>query len=259
MRYDPKKIFLFLASCFFALASFSQVKQRIMIIPFEPKMYMSQIDHKLNAETKLTQKQIKETFRKGMNEELGYSLKKNFDVIDLLKDTTKYKKDLFTIYNSLAYSFDKVPDQANYKAPDSEKEKKNQNIKNGQLLVETDPNARFMNAKIKSAALVPGLYAKYKTNIFLFVNQLDIQSTAVITNETGTATERVLVLHYTVYTVDAKELNSGTCTVKFPGDVNTPSKIISSYGGKIAAEISRRINIALVKAKEAENLKGGKK
>jgi hypothetical protein len=258
MHFISKKIFLLLSSCIFAFVSFSQVKQRIMIIPFEPKMYMSQIDHKLNSETKLTQKQIRETFRKGMNEELSYALKKNFDVIDLQKDTTKYKKDLFAIYNSLTYSFDKVPDQANYKAPESEKEKKNQNIKNGQLLVETDPNARFMNAKIKSAGLVPGLYAKYKTNIFLFVNQLDIQSTSVITNETGTATERILMLHYTVYTVDAKELNSGTCTIKFPGDVNTPSKIISSYGSKIAAEINRRINAALLKAKEAEN-KTGKK
>ena len=255
MHFFSRKIALFLCSCFFALVSFSQTKLKVMIIPFEPKMYMSQIDHRINAETKFTQKEIREKFRKGVNEELTGVLKKNFEVLDLMKDTAKYRKDLFAIYKSLTYSYDKVPDQNNYIAPVTEKDKKNQTIKNGQLIVETDPNARFMNAKIKNPALVPGLFAKYKTNLFLFVNQIDIGSNAVIANETGTVSERVLVLHYTVYTVDAKEINSGTCSLKFPGDVNTPSKIISSYVSKMAVEISRRINLALAKEKEAEKKK----
>ncbi|MGZ3863565.1 MAG: hypothetical protein ACXVPN_09095 [Bacteroidia bacterium] len=246
--------YFFLCSCFFVLASFAQ-KQRVMIIPFEPKMYMSQIDHKINAETKFTQKQIKDNFRKGINEELARSLKKSFDVVDLMKDTVKYGKDIFSIYKGLTYSFDKVPDQNNYKAPVSEKDKKNNNIKNGQLIVETDPDARFMNAKIKNPALVPGLYAKYKTNIFLFINQLDVLSTTVGTNETGNVSERILTLHYTVYTINAKEINSGTCSLKFPGDANTPSKIISAYVSKIAGEITRRIELALAKEKEAEKKK----
>ncbi|MGZ3865686.1 MAG: hypothetical protein ACXVNR_04440, partial [Bacteroidia bacterium] len=73
-----KRLFFFF-SLLLTLVSFSQTKQRIMIIPFEPKMYMSQIDHKINAETKFTQKQIKENFRKGINEELTRALKKNFE------------------------------------------------------------------------------------------------------------------------------------------------------------------------------------
>jgi hypothetical protein len=222
-----------------------------MLIPFEPKMYMSQIDHKINAETKFTQKQIKENFRRGINEEFTWALRKNFDVVDLLKDTVKYGKDLFTIYKSLTYSFDKVPDQSNYKTPVSEKDKKNQSIKNGQLVVESDPNARFMNAKIKSPTLIPGLYAKHKTTVFLFINQIDILSTPVSADGIGSASERVFVLHYTVYTVNAKEINSGTCSLKFPDDANTTSKITSAYVSKIASEISRRITLALAKEKEA--------
>ena len=254
MRFVSKKIILLFGSCFLALASYTQVKLKVMIIPFEPKMYMSQIDHRINAETKQTQKQIRENFRKGVNEELARALKKNFEVLDLMKDTAKYNKDIFSIYKGLTYSYDKVPDQTHYKAPVGEKDKKNQTIKNGQLIVETDPNARFMNAKVKSAALIPALYAKYKTNLYVFINQIDIGSNAVISNETGTVSERVLVLHYTVYTIDAKEINSGVCSLKFPGDVNTPSKIISTYIGKMAVEINRRISLALVK-EEAEKKK----
>lgn len=237
--------------CLLFLGSVAQTKHKIMLIPFEPKLYMSQVDHKINAETKMTQKQIRETFRKGVNKELESALKKNYEVVDLLKDTTKYKKDLFAIYKTLTYSYDKAPDQSNYKAPVNEKNK-NESIKKGQLVVETDPNTRFMNAKIMSPNMVPGLYAKYKTDLFLFINQLDIISSTVATGETGTFSERVITLHYTAYTVDAKEIQSGICSVKFSAEVNAPSKIISAYISKIAAEITRRITLAVAKKDATE-------
>jgi hypothetical protein len=238
--------FLLLVSCLSFLVSFSQTKHRVMLVPFEPKLYMSQVDHKFNAETKQSQKQIRETFRKGVNKELESTFKKNYEVIDMLKDTAKYGKDLSAIYKNLTYSFDKVPDQSNYKAPVSDKNKQD-NIKKGQLVVETDPNARFMNARITNPSLVPGLFTRYKTDVFLFITQLDIISTTVGTGETGTLTERTITLHYSAYSVDAKEIQAGICSLKIPGDVNTPSKIVSSYISKIAAEVTRRITVALTK------------
>lgn len=237
---------LLFASCLLPLGCFSQTKHKIMLVPFEPKLYMSQVDHKFNAETKQTQKQIKETFRKGVNKEMESALKKSYEVVDLLKDTVKYGKDLSAIYKSLTYSYDKVPDQSNYKAPVSDKNKQD-NIKKGQLVVETDPNARFMNAKLTNSTLAPGLFARYKTDVFLFITQLDIISTTLATGETGTLTERTITLHYSAYSIDAKEIQAGTCSLKIPGDVNTPAKIVSSYISKMATEITRRINVALTK------------
>lgn len=245
---------LIIVSSFAPRLALAQEKHKVLIVPFEPKLYMSQIDHKFNAETKMTQKQIKEVFRRGVNKELESALKKNYEVLDLLKDTTKYKKDLFSIYKNLSYSYDKVPDQSHYKAPQQEKGK-NESIKKGQLVVDTDPNARFMNAKILNPNMIPGLFTKYKTDLFLFVNQLDILSETVATGEAGALTERIVTVHYTVYTVAAKEIQSGICSVKFPGDANVPSKIVSSYIGKIAAEITRRLGLALSKIKETEKKK----
>lgn len=50
-------------------------KHKVLIVPFEPRMYMSQIDHKINAETKWNQKKIKESFRFGLDDELYKSIK----------------------------------------------------------------------------------------------------------------------------------------------------------------------------------------
>jgi len=245
-----KKLIFFLVSCILSLASYAQIKHKIMVIPFEPKLYMSQIDHKINAETKFTQKEIKEAFRVGINAELAKALKQKYEVLDLLKDTAKYKKDVLAIYKSITFDYEKVPDQSNYKVPVQEKGK-NVTIKNGQVLVESNADARFMNAKVTSPGLIPGLYAKHKTDLFLFINQLDIISNQLATGDMGTSAERVITLHYTVFTVDAKEINSGTCSIKFPANVNTPAKIISGYVSKLGTEITRRIALALTKIETA--------
>ena len=160
-------------------------------------------------------------------------------------------KSNLNIYKNITFNFEKVPDQNNYKAPIEEKGKKNEAIKNGQILVETNSDARFMNTKVTRPKLIPELYAKYKTDLFLFINQLDIFSGEVTTTGIGATADRKLTLHYTVFTVDAKEINSGTCSIKFPADINTPAKITSGYISKIALEITRRIVLALSKIEAA--------
>ena len=220
-----------------------------MIIPFEPKLYMSQIDHKINAETKLSQKEIKETFRRSINAEFARVMKQKMEVIYLLKDTVKYKKELQGIYRNISYAYEKVPDQSNYKTPVADNASNGGHIKNGQILIETSPEARFMNTRVINPALIPGLFAKYKTDIFLFINQLDLFSNQLMANDMGAGiSERVVTIHYTVFTIDAKEINSGTCSMKFPTDVNVPTKITTLYINKLAVEISRRISLALNKA-----------
>src|ERR1700757_1566967 len=229
-----KKAVFFFIACILSFASYAQIKHKVMLIPFESKLYMSQIDHKINAETKLSQKEIKEAFRKGINAELVKALKQKYEVLDLLKDTAKYKKDILAIYKSITFSYEKVPSQSNYKAPVEEKGK-NATIQNGQILVESNADARFMNAKVTNPALIPGLYAKHKTDLFLFINQLDIISNQLAAGDMGAAGERIITLHYTVFTAD----------------VNTPAKIVSGYVSKLGTEIARRIALALTKIEAA--------
>ena len=96
-------------------------KNKIMIIPFENKMYLSEIDANINQESKLSAKQIKAVMRDGMNEQLYKKLKAKMNVVDMIDDTTKTKKDLENIYQYLSYQYQKTPNQENYKAPSNEK------------------------------------------------------------------------------------------------------------------------------------------
>jgi hypothetical protein len=225
-------------------------KHKVMLVPFEPRLYLSEIDHAINKETKLSAKEIKAKFRDGINEQLYKSLRSKHAVVDLMEDTAKTKKDLADIYQYLILEYMKVPDQAHYKPPVKEKEQ--QVIKNGQIVDETNTDQRFMNAKIKNATLVPYLYGKYKTDIFVFINELDIKSSGSLAPAETQSTEgfRKIVVHYTVYTYDAKEINSGIAETQFPVTVNNPNKIINTYFAKIGQLISERIDLALAPPKK---------
>jgi hypothetical protein len=161
-------------------------------------------------------------------------------VVDLMDDTAKYKKDTEGIYQYLTYEFQKVPDQNNYQPPKKEKDEKK--INKGQLTVESNSDARFMNAKVTNAKVVPLLYGKYKTDVFVFINQLEIKAS----NSKGPAElgegngNRRIVVHYTVYTFEAKEINSGTAEEEFDASLNNPKKIIEKHFSKIASLIVQR-------------------
>lgn len=218
-------------------------KHKLMIVPFENRMYLSEIDFAINKETKLNAKQIKATMRDGLNEQFYKKFKLKMGVVDLLDDTLKTKKDLESIYQYLSYNYMKVPDQNNYKPPVKEQNEKT--IHNGQLTVETNSDARFMNAKISNSTLVPYLYNKYKTNLFLFLNELDIKALNNVPGDmSGFQSHRKIVLHYTVYTFDAKEINSGIAEVDLPLNVNNPSKISSQYYSQLASIVLARIEKA---------------
>jgi len=219
-------------------------KHKIMIIPFENRMYLSEIDFMINKETKLNAKQIKAVMRDGLNEQFYKKLKAKMQVVDLLEDTTKTKQDLANIYQYLTYQYQKVPSQDNYKPPVKEKEEKT--INNGQLVVESNSDARFMNAKLKNATLVPYLGGKYKTDLFLFINELDIKALNGSPADLNSTSTRKIVLHYTIYTLDAREINSGIAEVNLPTNVNTPTKIINSYFSQIADVIVARVEKALI-------------
>lgn len=218
---------------------------KVMLIPFEPKLYFSEIDRSVNKETGMSAKEIKHRFRDGINEQLYKAFKASkYNVVDLMDDTTKYKKDIEGIYQFLSYQYQKVPDQEHYKAPEKEKEEKK--IKKGQLAVETNSDKRFMNAKVTNPKMVPGLSAKYKTDVFVFINELDIKGTDAAPGQSmGLEGNRIITVHYTVYTLDAREISSGLAETMLAPDVNNPKKIVDKYFSAIAATIVQRVNAGL--------------
>lgn len=219
---------------------------KVMLVPFEPKLYLGEVDRNIHAETQLTAREIKNKFRDGLNDELYKAFKAaKYNVVDLMADTIKYKKDLDGLYQYLSYEYLPVPDQNNYSPP--KKEKTENKIEKGQLVVETNSEKRFMEARLTNPKVVPLLYGKYKTDLFVFINQLDIlASGSKDPSSLGQGNpNRKIVVHYTVYTYDAKEINSGLIEEDFDPLLNNPKKIIDIHFKKIASTMVERVNKGL--------------
>src|SRR5688572_9512213 len=72
---------------------------KVMLVPYEPKMYMGEIDRQIHDETKLSANEIRSRFRDGLNEQLYRAFKvASFNVVDLMDDSLKYYKDMSGIY-----------------------------------------------------------------------------------------------------------------------------------------------------------------
>lgn len=221
---------------------------KVMLVPFEPRLYLSEMDYSINKQTGWSAREIKHHFRNGIARQCSKALKaKGFKVVDLMEDTSRYGRELKSIYSNLSYDYDKIPDQEKYKAPENEKKQKG--IEKGQIQVETTVGERrFMNAKLTNAKLVPLLYSTYKTDVFIFINELDLKSGMDAANNTGVIQSgRKIVWHYTIYSYDAVELNSGVVEQDFPVKVNDPDKIVQTYFSQMASTLSTRLVTALSK------------
>ncbi len=216
-------------------------KYKILIIPFEDKMYMSEVDYYIAKEEKLSQKQIRYKLKDGLSEQLFLAFKKKkFQVIDFMSDTLKYKADMQKVYGNITYEYQAIPNQDKYEPP--QKEKKEKGITKGQVNAVSDNDNKFMNAKVLNPTLVPYLFNKYKTNIYVFINEFDFK--ASVTNPTDYSSEntkRKLIIHYTVYTVDAKEINSGIAEIEADVMDNEISKIQKKYITEVAEIIASRV------------------
>ena len=158
---DFKKNIILASLLFFVLFSMAQegtriVKEnpdkavrKIMIIPFEPKLYMSDIDMKINQQTKWTFQQIRENFRNQLNAQLKLKLQSTAPVVSFYSDSAKMANDLLYIYKSTTLSYDLVSPSPETKSPTTQN-----GITNGQLSVEVGSDKKFMNTKINFSRLL---------------------------------------------------------------------------------------------------------
>lgn len=223
-------------------------KQKVLIVPFNVKMYMSEIDMSINRETGMNYRQIRDGFRSSLTKEIAQQFRKNYTVTTMLDDTVKMKKDLAYIYEMTSCSYDPVSGTTKQQEKPKKDTGKNgtkpktaTGVKNGQVVVETNDQEKFMNTLILSPNLLAYLKKKYGADYVVFVNELDLK------NELGddpyntsgsTDYKRSANAHYTIVaTATGKRISAGKAKSFFTAQTNKPSKIIENNFSSIAKTI----------------------
>ncbi|MGZ4035032.1 MAG: hypothetical protein ACXVPU_00065 [Bacteroidia bacterium] len=249
-------IFLFILFCAASVAqegtrtntntSTEATNGKIMIVPFEPKLYMSDIDQKINQQTKWGFETIRENFRHQLDAQLKLKFQSISPVVSFYSDSAKMSKDLEYVYKSTNISYDLVS-----KPTEATKVNKQQSgIKNGQVAVEMNNDLKFMNTKITNNELLSYLNKKYSVDYFIFINELDIKNDMNSYDITQDVYQREITVHYSILDKTGKTITAGIATSKFSSKENLPKKIVAQNFSPIATFISAKFS-SLVKPKAA--------
>lgn len=202
--------------------SSSTVSGKIMIVPFEPKLYMSEIDKKINEQTKWNFNQIRENFRHQLDIQLQQKFKLYSSVVSFYKDSAKMAKDLIYLYGCMTYSYDPVDKPST----NATKPATTKGIKNGQVEVEMNDDKKFFNVIVRDPDALPYFTKKYSADYFVFINQLDIKIDANSYNISTNTYQRKVDIHYTILDKNNTLIAAGIASSHFPSKENNPKKIV---------------------------------
>jgi hypothetical protein len=253
-----------------SIASFSQqnkdtaksaiVKHKILLVPFKPTMLMSEIGKAVNTSTHLSYKKIVEAFRYRMDLALYGTFKPSYSTVSFIQASQKGDTSLAYIYSSIGYKYDLLPGHDSSGESHAEFDPKLQKehfLHNGQLQVPIDYSKRFMNVHIGNPQLLPYLSNKYKADIFIFINELDIKN--VSNNATEDLTQsnfrREVTVQYSIVNSQNHYLARGILTTYFPYTENNPAIIGEKYFTVIAQSMLKELNKGLQRTKAVKTKK----
>lgn len=248
----------------------SVAKAKVLLIPYEPRLYMSRIDRKISENTGLSMYQIKQRMRYGLQHQLFAAVAdQKFGALSMLNaDDQEIQKDLMYIYNSIGYKYTVMPVEAEEEA--AEPQKGLDKLKglfttgDGDDVVAPEPGneqqevysneERYMNTTIINPNLFNFLGSKYESDYYVFVNQLDI------TDEVGSDSYsyaknnhmRRIKVHYTIFDKLGNQVYGGASIAYFPGKVNDLNGIIKGYFPAVAKGIAKHLPGALLTEEEKE-------
>ncbi len=242
-------------------------RMKLAIIPFEPKMYRSEIDRFIGENDGLTFQEIRGYFRLGLDNALSIECKKQYEVVRMHADNADVNRDLDYIYKSVGYQYRVMPPPPEPEAKGFKKFTKEfassvkeavdelkedppppgGRIENGQVVHHAYTQERFMAIQLINQEMFNYLSDKYQTGLYLFINQLDMRHTPgqdYTMYGTGNFT-REIKIHFSILTSDKKEIYAGAVKREFSGRQNSLKKIIVQNFPAMASEIVNRLPVVI--------------
>jgi hypothetical protein len=256
-QFSICKEFYFIFYLFFFLSyfSFSQADKKdstdsskdsllyhkVMLIPYDPLFYLSDAERDIIEQTHKEARLIRETFRRTIDVKIKDAVEKRLPCISLLFDADSIpslKDALSLIYARTGYQYDQpmpIPFQPEKTDSSLKKIKKNPadkesyDSKIASKYITVKGIDRYMNAVISKPSLLNDLYNQFGTDVFIFVNQFEIKtnykSCLDIANEIY---KRELMVHFSVYDKNGKQLAGAYAMTFFPSDSNNAYDIMKN-------------------------------
>lgn len=241
-------------------------ESKILIIPFEEKLFYSDIMRDLTTVNNMGANEIYHRLRNEIQLSMKKALKDSMETAMFLNTDSLLESDLVSIYAVLGYQYVPVPKEVEEDKKGKKKTakkkpqepKKEVGIRNGQVIAERKVDERFMNAKLKDNTILNQFYSNYGINRFLFINQMDVKMDLSDPETAFIDPRRLVAIHYTILDQNGMQLSGGLAQAQFPGTESRLNYIIGANFYKLAATVFGKLLVAekeLEEANEKDNRK----
>lgn len=221
----------------FGQESYDNDRGQILLVPWESKMYISDINREISNRTELSIDEIKRLFREGFCQIFAQEASENWDVIDLVTSGEEgHLSDLEHIHRSISYNYVPVPPTEEptkaqslllkLKPKNPEEQTSGGKIKEGEIYTYYDESERFMNTQINNPELMSYLVDKYEFDYVIFINELDIRVLRDHNNERGQTWDRQVKVHYSVFDQEGNAMCSSAAYGMYTGNMKDIYEII---------------------------------
>lgn len=259
-----KSALLFL-SLFVAVVCYSQEEtpsnngkkgRTYLLVPFESKMYISDIDKNIYESDGIGTAEIRAKFQASLDQNLFINAKEmGLEPLSFYVMEVDGQKELGYIYSSIGYKYEVLPKEEkteeeqtvtdklkNKFKPKEKSEKQPQsNTTNGEITTQRVTEERYMQTTITNNNLLQTLVNTYQVEGVIFINQIDLLNN-IVTDGSGKH-NRVLKVHYTIYDANGNIIQSGAEKTYFPSNVNNVDKISKTAVAENAKKIIEKIKL----------------
>lgn len=197
---------------------------KVMLVPFETRLYNSDLDRSIARKSNLNYFQIRDTIRFALNAAIMAEAESMVQSISMLNPGDPIKtKDLEYIYNSIGYTY-----------PIRKSGSSRSGVSKG--------GVRPANSKIKYAKesmelrifnpnLFSYLASRYDAGVFLFITEFSVGVEAG-TSQWDLANNmfyRTAKVNYTIFDIEGKKLTSGAESARIPSNVDDLEVLNEEY------------------------------
>ena len=235
------------------------VPRKVLIIPFQNKMYMSDASRDMSQASKLDLWTMVAKFKSSLNGAIKQQLVAKGYIVETLEirnDNPKEDNDLKIIERSASYRYIPVPHPK-----DKDKKDKKGKVQKPIEQQTNNPLAsylggktteeeveKYMTATITSKTLFPYLLDKYHFDYIIFLNQFEIHNAIDNTNSLTGPDKRQLKVHYTLFGKNDQQPEcSNVSKGLIPIDLNKVDDIIKLHFGELTKAISNCLPDASLK------------
>ena len=221
----------------------STEKTKVLIIPFEEKLFYCDIMRDLTEVNQLSKQEIYHRFRNEAQLSLKAALKDSMETASFHSSDSLKHDELVNIYEVLGYDFLPVPvveeqgENGKKKNGQSAASKREVGVREGHVVAERQVVERYMSAKLKSPEVLQQLHSTYGFNRFIFINQMDVKMDLSDPENAFIDPKRVVAFHYSIMDKDGKAINGGLASEQFAGTESRLNHIIGSTLYRLSATV----------------------